>query len=68
MNEPYSPIDTESLGIVYIKDNYDSVDWGIDNKKDLYLKKQALIKAVAFEIRKRELRIKNKQRKRLPLW
>ena len=69
MSEPYRPIKTESLGIEYIKEDCDSVDWDkIESKRDLYLKKQEMLKSLMYQIRKRELQNKGRNRKRLPLW
>ncbi len=72
MSEPYSPNYLDSLGIEYIKE--ESNDLGNIYKSDLndiakrrnsLEKKQAMLKMLQYQIKKRELNNKEKTRKRL---
>ena len=70
MSEPYSPNYLDSLGIEYIKE--ESIELGniyrsdlsdIAKKRNSLKKKQAMLKVLQYQIKKRES--KNKTRKRL---
>ena len=70
MSEPYSPNYLDSLGIEYIKE--ESIELGNKYRSDLsdiakrrnsLEKKQAMLKVLQYQIKKRES--KNKTRKRL---
>ena len=72
MSEPYSPNYLDSLGIEYIKE--ESNDFGNIYRSDLndiakerhnLEKKQAMLKVLQYQIKKRELNNKEKTRKRL---
>ena len=72
MSEPYSPNYLDSLGIEYIKEESNEI--GNIYKSDLndiakerrcLEKKQAMLKALKYQIKKRELNNKEKTRKRL---
>lgn len=73
MSEPYSPNYLDSLGIEYIKED-ESRDFGniykndfndIAKRRQSLEKKQAMLKILEYQIRKRELENKPKTRKRL---
>ena len=72
MSEPYSPRYLDSLGIEYIKEEsnefgniykYDLND--IAKRRNSLKKKQAMLKALEYHIKKRELENKPKTKKRL---
>ncbi len=72
MSEPYSPNYLDSLGIEYIKE--ESNELGNIYRSDLndiakerrnLEKKQAMLKVLQYQIKKRELNNKEKTRKRL---
>lgn len=72
MSEPYSPNYLDSLGIEYIKE--ESNELGNIYRSDLndiakerrnLKKKQAMLKVLQYQIKKRELNNKEKTRKRL---
>ncbi len=71
MSEPYSPNYLDSLGIEYIKESnelgniYISDLNGIDKERRRLEKKQAMLKMLQYQIKKRELKNKTRTRKRL---
>lgn len=72
MSEPYSPNYLDSLGIEYIKEEsnelgniYISDLNDIDKERHILEKKQAMLKMLQYQIKKRELKNKTRTRKRL---
>ena len=71
MSEPYSPNYLDSLGIEYIKESNDLGNIyisdlnGIDKERRILEKRQAMLKMLQYQIKKRELKNKTRTRKRL---
>lgn len=72
MSEPYSPNYLDSLGIEYIKEESNEIGntyisdlSDIDKKRSSLEKKQAMLKILQYQIKKRELNNKTRTRKRL---
>ena len=73
MSEPYSPSYLDSLGIEYIKEDevnefgniYKSDLSDIAKRRNSLIKKQAMLKMLQYQIKKRELKNKPKTRNRL---
>lgn len=72
MSEPYSPNYLDSLGIEYIKEESNEIGntyisdlSDIEKKRSSLEKKQAMLKILQYQIKKRELKNKTRTRKRL---